>query len=66
MEFGGDARVQRDVERVVVGHERTGVGAAGLDVERRRLDLDESSIRQVVRKLVSTAWRISKTGAPWR
>ena len=61
VEFGGDAQVQRDVERVVVGHERTGVGAAGLDVERRRLDLDESSIGQVVRKLVSTAWRISKT-----
>ena len=55
-----DAQVQVDVERVVVGDERPGVGAAGLDVEHRRLDLDEAVARASVRrKLAITAWRIS-------
>ena len=61
VELGGDAQVQRHVEGVVVGDERAGVGAAGLDVEDRRLHLDEAALDSVVRKLVSTAWRISKT-----
>ena len=46
VQLGGDAQVQRHVQRVVVGHERAGVGAAGLDVEDRRLDLDEAAIAQ--------------------
>ena len=37
-----DPQVQLHVERVVVGDERPGVGAAGLDVQDRRLDLDEA------------------------
>ena len=41
-----DAQVQRHVERVVVGDERAGVGAAGLDVQHRRLDLDEAAVVQ--------------------
>ena len=46
VELGGDAQVQRHVERVVVGDERAGVGAARLDVEDRRLDLDEAAVVQ--------------------
>ena len=42
VQLEGDAQVQRHVERVVVGDERAGVGAAGLDVQHRRLDLDEA------------------------
>ena len=45
VQLEGDAQVQRHVERVVVGDERAGVGAAGLDVEHRRLDLDEAARR---------------------
>ena len=37
-----DAQVQLHVERVVMGDERPSVGAAGLDVQHRRLDLDEA------------------------
>jgi hypothetical protein len=38
-----DAQVQLHVERVVVGGERAGVGAAGLGVQHRGLDLDEAA-----------------------
>ena len=41
-----DAQVEVEVERVVVGDERPGVGAAGLDVQHRRLDLDEAALVQ--------------------
>ena len=37
-----DAQVQLHVEGVVVGDERPGVGAAGLEVQHRCLDLDEA------------------------
>jgi hypothetical protein len=41
-----DAQVQRHVERVVVGDERASMGAAGLDVEHRRLDLGEAALAE--------------------
>ena len=41
-----DAQVQRHVERVVVGDERAGVGAAGLDVQHGRLDLGEAAVAE--------------------
>ena len=41
-----DAQVEVDVERVVVRDERAGVGAAGFDVQHRRLDLDEPALVQ--------------------
>ena len=37
-----DAQVQVHVERVVVGDERSGMGATGLEVQHRCLDLDEA------------------------
>ena len=46
VQFERDAQVQLHVERVVVGDERPGVGAAGLDVQHRRLDLDEAALVQ--------------------
>ena len=52
-------RYSSHVERVVVGDERAGVRAAGLDVQHRRLDLDEARGRASVRrKLAMTSWRI--------
>ena len=44
VELGGDAQVEVAVERVVVGHERPGRGAAVDRLERRRLDLDEAAL----------------------
>ena len=41
------------VERVVVGDERPGVGAARLDVQHGRLDLDEA----VVVRACAGSWR---------
>ena len=46
VELGGDAQVQREVEGVVVSHERPGVGAAGLDVKDRCLHFDEPTVEQ--------------------
>ena len=42
VQFERDPQVQLHVERVVVGDERPGVGATGLDVQDRRLDLGEA------------------------
>ena len=42
MQLERDPQVQLHVERVVVRDERPRVRAAGLDVEDRRLDLDEA------------------------
>jgi hypothetical protein len=42
IQLGRDAQEHLLVERVVVGHERPGVGAAGDRMEHRRLDLDEA------------------------
>ena len=39
-------RYRSIVERVVVGDERAGMGAARLDVQHRRLDLDEALVVQ--------------------
>ena len=41
-----DAQVQLEVQGVVVGDEGAGVGAAGLEVEDRRLDLHEAVVGQ--------------------
>ena len=43
-----DAEIERHVERVVVGDERAGVGAAGLGVQDRCLDFDEAHLVQGV------------------
>ena len=44
VQFERDAQVQVEIERVVVGDERASVGAAGVDVQDRRLDLDEAVV----------------------
>ncbi len=46
VQLDGDPQVELQVERVVVGGERAGVGAAGLGVQHRGLDLDEAPFVQ--------------------
>ena len=46
VQLGGDAEVEVDVERVVVGDERSRRRAAELVAEHRRLDLDEAACRR--------------------
>ena len=46
MQLECDAQVQLHVERVVVRDERAGMGAAGFEMQHRRLDFDESLVVQ--------------------
>ena len=46
VEFRGDAQIHRDVQRIEVGLEGTGRGAAGKGLENRGLNLHESTLVQ--------------------
>ena len=43
MQFKGNSQIELHIERVVMGDERTGMGATGFHVKHWGFDLDEPS-----------------------